>query len=129
MCVCVWGKVLCGVCHHCSILAQLVELILDLISLNESMSIFHPSPPTLQSLSLNFSVSAPPSLSLSPFIQIPFSPALTVYLCLHYVYNPFSGFVLQRSQGAKPAWQSLNRKSLSHRLNSMKGLSIVLANK
>lgn len=84
VCACVWGKVLCGVCHHCSILAQLVELILDLISLNESMSIFHPSPPTLQSLSLPFSVSAPPSLSLflplSKFLSLLLSLFISVYI-------------------------------------------------
>lgn len=139
--VCMWGKLLCGVCHHCSILAQLVELFLGLIYLNEIMSIFHPSPHTSQSLSLYPSLSL--SLRFSVFLSIflllslflPLSKFLSLLLSLFisvyimYIYNPFSGFVLRRSQGAKPAWQSLNRKSLKHRLNSMKGLSIVLANK
>lgn len=82
---CVCDKVLCEVCHHCSILAQLVELILDLIFFNESMSIFQTSSPSSQSLPFSDSLmSLPPFLSLSPaaFTEIPSALAHTVYLCL-----------------------------------------------
>lgn len=73
VCVCVyfcmWGKVLCEFCQHCRILAQLVELILDLIFLNESMSIFQTFSPSSQH-SLLLPLSKFHSLLLTLFISV-----------------------------------------------------------
>lgn len=91
VCVCVYfcvcDKVLCEVCHHCSILAQLVELILDLIFFNESMSIFQTSSPSSQSLPFSVSLISLPS-PLSLLLPLPkFHPLLltlfiSVSVCL-----------------------------------------------
>lgn len=77
MCVCVyfcmWGKVLCEFCQHCRILAQLVELILDLIFLNESMSIFQTFSPSSQHTLL---------LPLSKFHSLLLTLFISVSVCL-----------------------------------------------